>query len=70
MIVIKKALGPFRLHLYNMMYTPPDTIQALLSQRDLQWVGYDTMGQGPRLTHHIGFAADETRFAASQLLAY
>ena len=69
-IVIKNALGPFRLHLYNMMYTPPDAIQALLSQRDLQWVGRDTMGQGPRLTRHIGFAADETRFAASQLLAY
>jgi hypothetical protein len=67
-IILKKALGPFRLHLYNVLYTAPAAIQALLSQRDIKSEGYDTiMGQGPRLTHHIGFKADEIRFVASQV---
>ena len=59
-IILKKDLGPYRLHLYNVLYTAPATIQALLTQRDIEWEGYDTMGHGPRLTHHIGFKADET----------
>ena len=68
-ITIQKALGPFRLQLYNVLFTPPTVVQAILSQHNIVWDGYDTAGQGARQTHHIGFQADDQRFEASRLLA-
>ena len=44
-------------------------VQAILSQHNIVWDGYDTAGQGARQTHHIGFQADDQRFEASRLLA-
>jgi hypothetical protein len=57
------------LQLYNVLFTPPSVIQALLTQNNIEWDGYDTTGQGARQTHHIGFKEDEQRYAASRLLA-
>jgi hypothetical protein len=54
-ITIQKALVPFRLQLYNDLFTPPSVVQALLTQHNIEWDGYDTNGQGARQTHHIGF---------------
>jgi hypothetical protein len=47
-ITIKKVLGPFRLQLYNVLFTPPSVIQAILTQNNIEWDGYDTAGQGTR----------------------
>jgi hypothetical protein len=66
---IKKALGPFRFQLYNVLFTLPSVVKALLTQNNIEWDGYDTVGQGAFQSHHIGFQKDEQRFAASRLLA-
>jgi hypothetical protein len=34
---------------------PPSVVQALFTQHNIEWDGYDTAGQGSRQTHHIGF---------------
>jgi hypothetical protein len=59
-ITIKKALGPFRLQLYNVLFTAPIVIQALLTQNNIVWEGHDATGQGARQTYHIGFQDTRT----------